>query len=291
MRVTFFGVCVALSVVSAAHAEPERFVLVARGAVLDGALGMSRAGYSIMGDLGGESAGIRSFASRRWLLQWDVLFAARVGELANADRYLTMFGVRGLAWVEPVRRLSQGKWSPVASGRLGADAQDLSNTTSGQLRELNDMSGVGGAFARGLVRVGGGASFLDATRSLILQAFVQERLQSHTLNQDGLAFTQVGLGARIDWTWGLQAWLEATWGVTPNKRLAALRLSDRTTRMGFEGSARKVFSNGMWIGLFVSLERDSDHLVYSETGVAFDTANPANFGLGAAFGVPLWRAR
>ena len=46
--------------------------------------------------------------------------------------------------------------------------------------------------------MGGGASYLDATRSLLVQAFIEERLQSHTINQDGLAFTQLGFSARVD---------------------------------------------------------------------------------------------
>lgn len=98
------GVCASLSG-SSALADPARFELVARGATAGVAVGMSRAGYSLMGDLGGDSAGIRSFDRRRWLLQWDVLLAARGGELANKEPYLSLFGARALAWIEPVRRL------------------------------------------------------------------------------------------------------------------------------------------------------------------------------------------
>lgn len=284
------GVCAWLAT-STTQADPARFELVARGATAGVAVGMSRAGYTLMGDLGGESNGIRSFDERRWLLQWDVLLAARGGELANEDPYLSMFGARALAWIEPVRRLLARAWSPAVSARLGADAQILwhPGVSLGELHDLNDMSGVGGVNARGLVRTGGGASYLDATRSLLIQAFVQERLQSHTINQDGLAFTQIGFSARVDWTWGVQASIEAAWGVTPSAHHPALGLTDRTTRLGFDATARKIFSNGMWIGLFLSMDRDTNHLVYAGTNTTFDTANPVNFAGGASFGVSLWK--
>ncbi len=91
--------------------------------------------------------------------------------------------------------------------------------------------------------------------------------------------------------WGVQASMEATWGVTPSASHAALGLTDRATRIGFDANARKIFSNGMWIGLLLSTDRDAHHLVYANTNTIFDTANPVTFAGGAAFGVSLWRAR
>jgi hypothetical protein len=47
----------------------------------------------------------------------------------------------------------------------------------------------------------------------------------------------------------------------------------------------------MWLALFVSLKRDSDHVTYEATNTTFDTASPADFTLGAAFGFSLWGPR
>lgn len=275
-----------------AHADQPRFEVVSRGATVQAAIGMSRAGYRLTGDVGGESAGIRSFG-RRWLLSWDVLASVRFGVLANREPYLSLFGMRTSAFVEPAYRFFERGWSPVVSARLAGDASVLWNPLASlaDLRTLNDMDGVGGVVARGLVRAGGGASFLDDGRSLLLQFFVQESLQSHGINSDGKALSEVGAGARFDWTWGLSAAFEATAGTTLSLEDGALQRTSRTTRIGAAGSARKIFANGMWLSLFVSIARDSQHVTYEATQTSFVTSDPADFTLGAAFGFSLWRPR
>lgn len=282
----------ALSSAAVARADEPPFEVVARGATVQAAIGMSRAGYRLTGDVGGESAGIRSFG-RRWLLSWDVLASGRLGVLANREPYLSLFGMRASAFVEPAFRFFDQGWSPVVSARLGADASVLWNPVASlaDLRTLNDMDGVGGVVARGLVRVGGGASYLGGGRSLMLQLFAQEELQAHGLNSDGKALSAVGASARFDWTWGLSAALEATAGTTLSIEDAALQRTSRTTRLGAAGSARKIFANGMWLGLFVSIARDSQHVTYEATQTSFVSSDPADFTLGAAFGVSLWRPR
>lgn len=277
---------------STAHADEPRFEVVARGVTVQAALGMSRAGYRLTGDLGGESAGIRSFGSR-WLLTWDVLASFRAGVLANKEPYLSLFGMRASAFVEPAYRFFDYGWSPIVSARLGGDVSVLWNglASLGDLRTLNDMDGVGGVVARGLVRVGGGASYVGGGRSLSLQLFGQELLQGHGVTSDGLALSMVGGAARFDWTWGLSASIEATAGTSLSLEDPALQRTSRTTRIGAAGSARKIFSNGMWLGLFVSIAQDSHHVTYETTQTSFVSSDPADFTLGLSFGVSLWRPR
>jgi hypothetical protein len=282
-----------LLAVDDARAQPEWFEVVARGPTIQASAGMSRAGYRLMGDLGGQSAGIRSFSFGRWLLSWDVIASARGGVLANTEPYLSLFGVSAAAWVEPVYRLLDSGWSPAVSARLGDDAVIMwhPGVSLGELHQLNDMDGVGGVFARGLIRAGGGASFLDGTRSFLLQAFAQEFFQSHGANADAKAFTEVGISARFDWTRGLSAALEGSTGTTLSLDDAALHRTYRTSRIGAAGNVRKIFGNGTWLALFVSLKRDSDRVTYEATNTTFDTASPADFTLGAAFGFSLWGPR
>src|SRR6185436_13405632 len=54
-----------------AWSQSDDFEVVARGPTIQATVGMSRAGYRLMGALGGASTGIRSFAGGRWLLSWD----------------------------------------------------------------------------------------------------------------------------------------------------------------------------------------------------------------------------
>ena len=274
-------------------AQSERFEVVARGATIQASAGMSRAGYRLMGDLGGQSAGIRSFASRRWLLSWDVIAAARGGVLANTEPYLSLFGIRAAAWAEPAYRFLDGGWSPIVSARLGDDALVMwhPGVSLGEIDRLNDMDGVGGVFARGLVVQWRSLVSRRYAAPLLLQAFAQESFQSHGVNADAKAFTEVGLSARFDWTEGSRPALEGSTGTTVSREDAGLHLTSRTTRIGAAGNVRKIFANGSWLALFVSFKRDFDHLTYESTNTTFDTASPADFTGGAAFGLSLWRPR
>jgi hypothetical protein len=139
-----------------------------------------------------------------------------------------------------------------------------------------------------LVRAGGGASFLEAGRSLLLQAFVQESLQAHGVNTDGKAFTQGGLGARFDSTWGFTAAVEAVAGSTIAIEEPLLDRTVRTTRIGLAGNARRIVSSGAWLAVFASIARDTQHIVYRATQTTFDTSSPADFTVGLSLGLPLW---
>ncbi|MGZ3423441.1 MAG: hypothetical protein ACXVEF_28380 [Polyangiales bacterium] len=293
MRRAFSCLVVSVGLLAATPAEAEHFEVVARGPVLSMGIGMSRAGYSLMFELGGESTGIRSFAHDRLLLSWDVLLAARVGQLANTEPYLTLFGVRGRSFIEPAYRTSEGAWSPVISTRLGADAIALFHpgVSYSELHTLNDMDGAGGVSARGLVRAGGGASFLDHDRSLLLQAFLQEHLDTGGVFKRGRAFTQLGFSARYDTPTGWMTYVEGMWGATTARESPGLGRTDRTTRMGISGSLRKVLGGIVWVGLDASLQRDTDHVVYEPSHTTFDTTDPGDFTLALSFGVSPWRAR
>lgn len=273
---------------SEARADP--FELVTRGPIVGGSVGMSRAGYTLLFDVGGQSAGIRSFAERRLLLSWDVSLTGRAGQLANTEPYVTLYGFRGASFAELAHRTSEHAWSPVVSGRLGADAVALfpKGVSFSELHTRNDMDGAAGVFARGLVRAGGGASYLDRTHSLLLQAFVQERMQTGGVFDHARAFTQIGASARWDGTSGLSMYLEGAWGRTTARTLA-VGATDRTTRFGFAGYVRKVFGRWLWVALTSSIDRDTDHLEYGN--LSFDTANPADFTAAITVGASSWGPR
>jgi hypothetical protein len=274
----------------ATEAHADHFELVSRGPIVGGSIGMSRAGYTLLFDVGGQSAGIRSFAANRLLLSWDVSLTARAGELANTEPYVTLYGLRGASFIEPALRTSESAWSPVVSARLGGDAIALFHpgVSWSELHTLNDMDGAAGLFARGLVRLGGGASYLDRRHSLLLQAFAQERMQTGGVFDRARAFTQIGFSGRWDWMSGLSMYLEGSWGSTTARKLA-VGATDRTTRMSLAGYVRKTFGGWIWVALASSIDRDTDRVEYAN--LAFDTADPADFSLGLSVGASSWGPR
>lgn len=265
---------------------------VARGAIIDTSLGTSAVGDTLMAELGGESAGIRSLREGAWLLQWDVLVAAKAGYHASQEPYFFLLGAHALAWAEGgARFLPSRAWSPYAGVRLANETQIMGHAglSLSDLRTVNAEDGVGGVNNRALVRLDGGASLLDARHSLLLVGFVQEVFRAPTFNFAGQAFTELGLQVRYDLSRSLMASVEGVWGVTV-KRTLPPGLTDQTTHAGVWVTFRKIFKNGMWFGAAVSLERDTNHVVY-DTGTVFDTASAPTFAFALTYGLSLWRPR
>lgn len=276
-----------------ARADQPRVDNWIQGAIVHAGFAMAPVGDAIMGDLGGESAGLRSGDDRRWLLRWDVLLAMKGGYLGNQHPFLFMLGMRSLAWVaEGYRFMHASRWSPYAGGRLGGAMQLLGHPglASDAFDTINSVDGVGGVVGEATGRVEAGVSFLDDTRSLLLLAFMQEQLQAPRTNTPGLAFTQGGLGARFDLTRSVIAELEGVWGVTANRTDALRGITDQTTRIGVSGTVRKIFGDRIWLGATVLWMRDTDSLAYTN-GLTYGTANPATLDMEIFFGVALWRRK
>jgi hypothetical protein len=270
---------------------PERpFVVAAQGAMAQASVSMSRAGYGLFGDVGGQSAALRSFG-RQWLLAWDVEAGARIGVLANANPYLALYGLAGAASLQPVYRLSDAPVSPAVMVRVHDEASVLWNGRRplGRGRELNDMDGVGGITGRATAGGGAGVSWLDARRSVLVLAFVQEWFQTHGVYNPAASFTEIGVTARLDATSGFFAALEARYGIGPAHDDVFLDRTTRATRFGVGASARRIFANRMWLGAFVDLDRESQSTVFHHPapGTEFDTSSPANFSAGVTFGIPI----
>ena len=242
-----------------------------------------------MFELGGQWAAVHTFRDGRWLVQWDALLAARGGTLANTYPFLSLYGAHEVAWIEGGYRFRPPqRWSPYVGARIGSDARIMFHPglPLSDFDNVNNADGVGGAGAGGVVRVDFGASFLNLDRSLLLVAFVQEALQARESNTPSYAFTQVGVAARFDIARRLLLSLEGAWGVTPARRDPPRGLTDRTTRAGVTATLRRTFPNGMWISAGTSLQRDTDHVVYSG-GRTYDTGNAPVFGLTFLYGLPL----
>ena len=292
--VCLLGGPVAAAETLAMPAEPPApFDSTILGAVADGGIGTSMAGDTLMFEIGGQFAGLRSLRDRRWVLQWDALLAARGGYLANQHPYLFLIGGHELAWAEGGYRFdAPSPWSAYAGLRLGNEVQILAHPGLGlsDVDTINSVDRVGGAVAAGVMRVAVGASFLDGWRSLLVVAFLQEELHAAEANTPAQAFTGAGLGARLDLARRLELSADGFWGVAPLRRQSLLGLTDRTTHVAASATFRKTFRNRMWTGASIFIERDSDHLVYSG-GLSYDTTNAPRFGVAIVYGFPLGRRR
>lgn len=292
MKLPWIAFSLVVFAASTAAAEEPGLEVATRGPTVQAEVGMSRAGYRLMADLGGETAGLRTIGSH-WLFAWDLLGAARLGVLANTEPYLFLFGARLSALAEPSYRFLTDTLSPVLSARLQGDGSFLwpVATPGRDLMTLNDMDGVGGVVGRGRGRLGAGLSYLEGGRSLLLTGFGEETMATHGQNKSGEAFTGGGVAARFDWSWGLSATLEVGGATTIAAHDDALDRTASTTRLSAAGGARKIFDSGVWLGLESSIQRDTEHVRYEATGTDFDVAPPADFRLGLALGVSLWGAR
>jgi hypothetical protein len=269
------------------------FANIEHGAILDASFGTAAPGDTIFAELGGESLGLRTLGCTRFMLQWDVLGALEAGWLGNEHPFLFLIGPHLLASLELDARLFRTKrWSPYVGVGISGEASVLEHPglSSSDLTTVNYVDGVGGSVGRGAARIVFGASMLDTRRSLLFYLFGQEQLQGAETVTPAESFTEIGIGARYDVTGSVVATLEGLFGMAPSTTNDYLGLHDTTTRLAAQGSVRKVFANGMWLGLAASIEQDRDHVAYA-SGVTFDTANAPTFRATLTLGVPLWRKR
>ena len=265
------------------------FDSVSRGAVGDVGLGTSKVGDTLMGELGGEWLGLETLGAAGWLLQWDALAAAKGGYLAHAHPFTLLLGGHVAGWGELGYRFEpSAPWSLYAGARLGGDLQLMASpgVSLSALDTINNVDGVGGLNATGVARACFGTSFLDGTHSLLLVAFLQAALRGSQTNTPGAVFADGGVEARFDVAQRLTLSLDALWGTTGTSQDAALGRSDQTTHAGITASFRKIFANGMWLGVAAGLAQERDHAAYSGGG-SYDTANAPTFGLTLTYGFPL----
>jgi hypothetical protein len=264
---------------------------VVQGAVAEVEFGTNAAGDAVMGDLGGAWAGIRSDAAGRWLLEWDLRIAARVGYLAGAIPGNFLVGGHGFAWTEfGYRTAASSPWSPYVGGHLGGDLRVMVHPglSLSALDTVNNMDGVGGLVASGAGGLDAGVSWLSSGRSLRLVVIAQESLRAPGTYTPGFAFTDVGFGARYDVEQSITLSVEAFLGWAPARHDGALGITDQTSRRFAQAGFRNVFDNGMWLGVGAFVERILDRITYP-SGTRFSTGDAPTVGVTVSFGMPLWQ--
>ena len=262
------------------------------GAALDFAFGSSAAGESLLGDLGGEYTGVRTFRRRAWLLAWDALVAARGGILGNTHPYTGLAGMRLSGYAEPgYRWLPERRVSPFTGVRAGGELIVLTQpgTSLSDLNRLNNVDGVAGVVAHGAFRIDVGVSLLDGARSLVVVGLFQETLRAPGIYSPGMTFTEGGLGARFDWSRRLTATFEVHAGQSPHRSDVALGTSVQTTRVELAALVRWIFSNGVWLDASGSYALEGDERTYQGSPQVYRTENPPSFSVALGCGVSLDR--
>jgi hypothetical protein len=292
-RLLRFGLLVAfLLAAPAARADVEpSFQNVSLGGVITAGFGTSSAGYDLMGEVGGEYVGIRSFALRAWLVQWDALLAGRAGILANEHPFMALAGAHERGNVEAGSRvLPHEAWSPYWGFGLDTDLQVLTapGVPIGNLDRYNNVDGVGGVTANGAIRVAVGASWLTSSHSVLLEVFFQEALRAPEVDAGGISFSEGGLSARWDIFQSFTLHVAAFAGRSPALHNTALNYTEQTVHAELDGDLRKTFRNGMWLGAELNLFQESHTLAYV-AGHTYGAADPLFLAATLVFGIPLGR--
>ena len=289
MRVASALIVVAVATLATPASASDTVDTVVHGATLAGSFTTAPVGDAILGELGGRWGGLRVIDEKRWVLQWETLIAIQAGWLGSEHPFLFLVGPHASAWVEAGHRFrSERPFSPYLGVRLAGDARSLASPGAPSQEELNAVDGVGGNVAHGALRVAAGSSYVDETHALLITMFVQEELDAPELHTPGLAFTEIGIAGRYDASRSLTLTLDGRCGLTPDRHDPLLGTSDSTMRCGVDASFRKIFGNGIWLGVTLSFQRDTDHLSYAN-GTSYETGS-APFFVGALdFGIPLWR--
>lgn len=246
----------------------------------DDGVGASHSGDHLVFQLGGAWYGVEPFADRGWLFQFGATLVARGGWLANQHPFADYVGGRGTGDVELGHRFQADRpWSTYLAARLAGDLSVLghSGLALDKLNTINDSTGFGGVTATGFARVAAGGAFLDAGHSFVVTAFMEELGRAAGVFGDGVAFTGGGLAVRLDFPNGFHAAIEGFEGVSQPKTNAGLSLTDQTWRGELRATVRVFLGSHFFLGLTALLGRDSDHLVYTDTHKAFDTASAPDF--------------
>jgi hypothetical protein len=160
--------------------------------------------------------------------------------------------------------------------------------TFGQLKNLNNIDGVGGLVATGALRADIGLSMLDGRRSLLLVAFFQEIGYAPGVYTHGIGYSEGGIAARFDLSQRLTASLEGLAGRSPVRLQIPLDTTLQSTYAELSAVVRYIFRDGIWLAASGSFSREFDHRVYLAAGTTYDTANSVNFSASLLLGVPLF---
>jgi len=241
-------------------------------------IGTAIYGYEASGNLGGGSAGTRTFADGKYLLQWSGRAEALLGMVAFRYPFYPIYGATLGGTAEGGLRLWPSSFmSPYFSAGAGVDGVAVTRFgipfNGGPFN--NNLDGLGGVVGDLVLKAGAGGALLDPGQVLVTGLELRMDLSSPGANVPARAFFGAGLRARYD-LHGLIAAGEASLALAPPGRDAALGITSYTDRWTLSASALKTL---LWdhliAGLGVRVRRDSSSTVY-DTGLTYLTSGPVD---------------
>jgi hypothetical protein len=286
----------AVTTAAPARAQVPEIINASLGPTADFGVGLGMPGDSLMGELGGQFTGVRTFRDRTLLVEWDARLAIVGGVLGNTLPYTGLLGMHAAGTGEVgYRWLADRRFSPYLGVRLGGDL--LVTTPPGtaitELDRLNNMDGVGGVNVSGLVRVAFGASLLRPQGALLLTAFAQEALRAPGVYTPGLTLSEGGIAVRFDLKRRLTFEIEGLAGRAPPTSIAALDTRDLTSYAEVAALFRKIFANRMWLGVAARFSRAFDERTYGAgaggraSATTYSTADAPTLAVHLTYGIPI----
>jgi hypothetical protein len=245
-----------------------------------------RTGYGALGEMGVRWLGERSLWERRWIARWDLAVSAQGGVSESVLPDAPLFGGRALLEGELGYRLqAPSAWSALVVVHAAGDIGWL-QATSARGAAQSDSNGIEPFSAGGKLRAGFGVSYLDASRSLSLVAFLQEALRPTALSPRGLPFTEGGVELRLDLARSLSLRVDASMG-TALSHDAPLSSTDRTDHVELGVGVSKWLTRRLWIGLDATAARDTDRVGYAASHTTYSTSGVPDVTLGISAGFSL----
>ncbi len=281
-----FAIFLVTLVPSAASAAA--FENVSHGAIAGVEIGTTPVGDLLFGVIGGQASGVLMTHGGKWMHQWQGLVVGKGGKLAAAETYTTLLGGRAKIMAESGWRFQpDDPWSIYLGLRLGGDLQVMMPPGVGfsELNTLNNIDGVGNLNASGLLRLAVGSSFLQEDRAVLISVFLQGAARAGETYLPKRAFLDLGFSARIDFAKTFALTVDTLWGTSGERIDAAHATTDVTTHSLVDVDARKVFSNGMWLGGALVYGAEADVLQFQTA--SYKTRSAPTFSVTLLYGFPL----
>ena len=246
-------------------------------------------GFALTGNFGASNLGLKSLVDGNTLVAWTGEAALATGIAAYEHPYHALFGGLGQGQVELAWRFApEQPWSPYLGLRASAMASAIlqAGVPWNGGNRANNQGDLMGPLALGQLALGGGASFLRPTRSLLVEVDALLEGDSAQAVTPARLFWGGILHARWDATGHLFALAEVSYAVTPVVADLALQTLSRTSRWNLALAGLRTFGTRWFGGFAFSLQRESTLVSYLG-GLGYDTSAPlsARVTLTAGYGL------
>jgi hypothetical protein len=257
--------------VLAPASEPVEYTSNLHALALSAEVSTGIFGHAILGGVGLQSRGARTFVDRRWLVAWTGRGELVSGFAAYTLPFRALLGGRLEGGADAgYRVLHASDWSPVVA--VGLDTR-LSSIAQLAPTKINNQDGLGGIITGADLRMGGGASFIRGRHALLLTLNLLGRANAPQSNAPALAYGGGALHVRYDLSDALAALGDVSLVVTPKLPNRALGFIAQIDTWTISGSVVKRFGAHAYFGIGAVLSRSESTTAYT-AAQTYTTAAP-----------------